>query len=223
MAITFDASSENSGVAVSSLTISHTVSGTDRMLWVEAGGNRIPTGVTWNTSEALTKLVEEDNFGMAHSLWYLVSPSTGTHDVVVSISTGNIYGAVASYTGVSQTFPDSETFAESNALSVSSRTPTVTTVADNCWLVMGAVNFDSATQTAGASTTQRNTGVVSDYGGGIYDSNAAKSPAGSYGLTVNTSATTNIHSAVAAMKPAAGGGGASVLPIITHHYRQRLG
>ena len=109
--IAFDAQSKSSTTGTS-LTFSHTVSGSNRVLIVAAssnGGDHI-TGITYN-AVAMTqqaKLAVGTNYVY---LYYLIAPDTGAHDVVVSSGSSVVLVACAvSYTGVSQSgFPDAST------------------------------------------------------------------------------------------------------------------
>lgn len=206
MAIALDASASSSTTSASSLTYSHTCSGSERILFVAVfsggpGPGSVPcTGVTYN-SAAMTKI--DSNAPQANwdlSLWYLIAPSTGANNVVITLSgsTTTLYGDSVSYTGVQQSgVPDSsaKTTAVSNSINQST-----TTVADNCWVVGCAVT--------GASTIAASTGVTSrldrDSASGSFemgDSNAVKSPAGSYSMTFTGGASDSMGMIMASFAP----------------------
>ena len=101
--ITLDAVSASSVFtgSTSVQTWSHVVgSFNNRLLVVGVMGNdpssdRFVTGVTYN-GDAMTKLVEKDsNYNV--TLWYLIAPDTGTHDIVVThqggVNSGGAFGA----------------------------------------------------------------------------------------------------------------------------------
>ena len=203
MAIAFDSATQQADAGgISSLTFSHTCSGSDRILFVgtegTTGGSDLITGITY-ASVAMTRIgsAYKGAGGRFINLFYLIAPSTGANNIVISASGVDVIGASASsYTGVNQSSqPDA--FATATA-TASTLTGTVTTVADNCWTVMFA-HGDNIT--AGAGTTVRATGS----GYGICDSNGAKTPAGSTSLIATPSASWS--GIIASFAPVGGGGG----------------
>jgi hypothetical protein len=198
--IHFDAGSSNhSSSPGTSMTTSHTVGGTNRILFVSAsvgegeaqGPGDVITGVTYN-GVPLTLLGKvgtnnhEPGNPIETYLYYLLAPDVGTHDVVVSYpdisgTSRNVWVASASYTGVAQSAPEASAGAANNVYS-SSATGTVTTISDNAWVVMGSYNGGNAS--AGSGTTVRAVSptltrqALSDSGGPV-------SPPGSVTLTVN--------------------------------------
>lgn len=183
MAIAFDTSTQkNEGSSVSSITFSHTCTGSDLVLLVAcmAGGNvgDAITGVTYN-GVAMTQLVKKGN-GAANQFVYiygLVAPATGANDVVVSQSdSSDMVAAAASYTGALQSgLPDATT---SGAVT-GNLTLSTTTVADNSWVFTAARNVNEGSPTAGTNITLRQDVVQISAG----DSNAAVTPAGSFSQT----------------------------------------
>jgi hypothetical protein len=195
-----------------SFTVAHTTSGTNRILWVSVttgnggGAGDVVSGVTYNgTSMTQTGKVATysgNPNGLETYLYCLVAPATGTHNVVVSYPSlsGTVFVANASYTGASQTCtPDASAESASNIYPATSITGTVTTVADNDWVVMSSYSGDGNTS-AGSGTTIRTTSptldrqVLSDNGG-------PKHPAGSVTLTVNNNSD-RVGSVTAAFAPA---------------------
>jgi len=180
--IAFDAyvADQNSGGPT--LSYSHTCSGADRILFVGAtcyGASSVT--VSYN-GVAMTEI----GSGSQDHLFYLVAPASGTNTVLVTVDAGGIHSGSVSYTGAKQTgVPDSFNVASQGAGS-STFDISTTTVADNCWLV-AIVEAGSYGSLNGTGTTQR-AGVYSSWVY-IYDSNAAKTPAG-----VSTLEVTNGHS-----------------------------
>lgn len=187
MAIAFDAATDG-GLVVpgTSLTWSHTCSGSDRLLRVGVRSTQSitdnVTGVTYN-GVALTLIGRVNGGGgfepRTVSLWELVNPASGAHDVVVSGTSDVIMGESASYTGVGaghDHFNTAQTGAGSS-LSVS-----VTPVADQCW-IQGVFGNDVGDPSAGTGATER---VSAGNGIGLYDNNAAISPAASTSMTATT-------------------------------------
>jgi prepilin-type N-terminal cleavage/methylation domain-containing protein len=97
----------------SSITISHTTSGSDRLMLVGVSmvndGLETVTGVTWNGTENLTLVGTEANADDARvEIWKLVAPSTGTYNVVITFNealNAQAIGGVMTFTGVDQTTP----------------------------------------------------------------------------------------------------------------------
>ena len=98
--------------AGSSLTISHTTSGTDRLMLVGVSMNNdnfeTVSSITYN-GVALTYVNSETRADDARvEIWELVAPPVGTYDVVITFSATLLRYAVAgvtTFTGVDQTDP----------------------------------------------------------------------------------------------------------------------
>lgn len=170
------------------------------------------TGVTYN-GVSLT-LVNEIRVPSDRwvSLWYLINPATGSNNVVVSSSPSEyIQSDAITYSGAKQTGqPDAST--TDSATSVTTRTTSVTTVADNCWTVMMS-DPNNGGGTAGTGTVKRT--ERSTTGQGLYDSNGPITPAGSTSLIVNFTSG-NYACVMASIAPAVAVGGAvTVAPTLT--------
>lgn len=158
MAIAFDAASPANQYTngATSLTFSHTCTGSDLILIVGVGmsGDASPTGVTYN-GVALTQVPSGSvvfNTGYICELWYLVGPATGAHDVVISRTySGRIYACSLSYTGVSSGAPlgtaATAGSAGSTSFTVDVSAATNYVVVDICYVASGAAT--SITQGAG--------------------------------------------------------------------------
>jgi hypothetical protein len=192
MAIGFDAAVDggNNGGATSGLTFGHTCTGSDRLLLVGfygdvTGGNDDISSVTY--AGAGMTLVGKTTATLARFayLYYLTGPASGANNVVITAgSTHYLIATAASYTGVNATGqPDASA---TNLAATTGITGTVTTIADNCWtMAAGFKNFTGVGISAGAGTTERAEGASFLYNA-MYDSNAAKTPAGSSSLVVNS-------------------------------------
>ena len=189
MAIAYDSSAQGVTSSGNTLTFSHTCSGSNRILFVFADsvdGSKTISGVTY-AGVSMTSIynVGYNSNARQIGLFYLIAPSTGANNVVITIS-GNtafqIEGCSASYTGAKQSGqPDANTDSLATG-NVATRTVSVTTVANNCWLVGGAINVAN---TSAANTTIRQYNNNDD-ADAIFDTNAAQTPAGnSYSLAVN--------------------------------------
>lgn len=184
--IAYDATGSGGTASGTSISFSHTCSGSDRILFVGVSvrgisGRDSLTGVTYN-GDALTLVdkslntVDADRYTY---LYYMIAPDTGAHNVVVSVSeTAAITGVSQSYTGAHQSGqPDS--FNDNSVNSASSITTSTTTVQDNSWLVSVCTVKNIGLAEAGTGTTRRNTASpVTSMG----DSNGAKTPAGSHSM-----------------------------------------
>lgn len=142
MAIALDAVTTNETHTASSATYAKTCTGSNLILVVALAlfdsvlGERTVSGITYN-SVALTKIRSQDvGSGERVELWYLINPSTGSNNVVITMggTCSVIDSAAISLTGAKQSAqPDA-----SNGVDSQSAEPndiTVTTVDDNCWIV----------------------------------------------------------------------------------------
>lgn len=140
--IAVDSTSENSVTcAVSSTSWSHTVNTADNTILIvgsmirgATAGNLPITGITYN-AVALTKIRDDDDGVRRTELWYLFAPATGSNTVAVTY-TGSISNNIAAFgismTGVQQSAqPDAENGDTSGATPSTS----VTTVADNSFII----------------------------------------------------------------------------------------
>ena len=166
---TVDATSNGTGTAVSSKTISHTCSGTQRLLVVGVALNDTsspadPTGVTYN-SDALTKAGTTGNFGSYNrvSIWYRIAPDTGTNNTVVTLDSavGSVHVSAISFTGIDQTNPLG-TFVSATASSTAPTVTTTTVAGDYVFDMVGGHGTDAAT--VGTNQTQL-TNATTTYSG----------------------------------------------------------
>lgn len=204
MAIAFDAYGEGSAVPASSITYSHTTTGTNRGLVAfvgDMGGARC-TGVTYN-SVAMTQ-ADLVNFATSRNIYCfkLAAPASGANNVVASFSASDFYSCqTQSYTDVDQTDFEDTSGIQTGTGNI---TISVTTTADNCWLASAGSNTDVGPMSAGTGTTSRGTEVSVASG----DSAGAKTPAGSHSMQW-TAASGTSGGVMIAIKPAGGGGGAT--------------
>ena len=186
MAIAFDtATNYDSGGNESTSTISHTATGSNLCVVVVIRRNTTGddvSGVTWNGT-AMARIGSYINGGAAGDSGYvyaIVNAASGTHDVVISCVSASFgtNARVGSYTGVATTgLPDATAQNGPNA-AATTLTQSVTTVADNCW-VIALMRNTAGDFTAGANTTLRLTGNALS----LADTNAAQTPAGAHSLT----------------------------------------
>ncbi|MDD1670164.1 MAG: hypothetical protein LUQ67_02430 [Methanomicrobiales archaeon] len=114
--VAVDATSSGQASETQSITISHTTSGTDRLMLVGFSINddehETVSSITYNGA-TLTKVGYIDNSRSGGNdarveIWRLIAPATGTHDVVITFSAPLAEQAVAgvmTFTGVDQTTP----------------------------------------------------------------------------------------------------------------------
>ncbi len=192
MIIAIDLSTDGGNTTGTSLTFSHTVTGSNPFLVVDVIGdvaNDKITGVTYNgvamTLPANGKvLITGDRYLYS---FVLANPATGAHNVVITASSSIlIQGIATSYTGAqSSSTVDNSTNNTDNT--VTSLTTSLTTVADNCWVHLFAASTD-VTIAAGTGTTNRKTTTNPALAG---DNNAAKTPAGSVSMQVTNNGSGN--------------------------------
>lgn len=190
MAIAFDAASTGTknSVTLTALTVSHTCTGSDLILWVGCAANSgdyISTGTVTYNGVSMTQAVKQVASGTNYTyLYYLINPATGAHNIVITPGTATALElCAASYTGAKQSGQPDNTTSGSNS-STTSITTTLTTVADNCWTV--AFGGIQRAMTASTGMTARGS-AGGTWGTIIGDSNSAITPAGSYSMTMTFS------------------------------------
>lgn len=196
MAIAYDAFSEGERLtSATTLTVSHTTSGSDRFLIVNvlsqtSGGGDTITGVTYNGT-SLT-LVGKRAAGSEYIYQFqLANPASGANNVVVTSSVSGFFQCEnVSYTGVNQSAPI-DVFTSGSDGSGDAQF-TLTTTVDACWMNAGA-RGSTGTPVSGCVARGGAGGIVT------YDTNAAISPAGSNTMTVGNGGTTQFI--VSAFKP----------------------
>ncbi len=219
MAIAFDSAS-GANITGTSLTFSHTCSGSDRALLVhyvtDASGDAV-TGITYAGVPMTFIGRVQSPSGRWTGLYYLAAPATGANNIVVTNSASSYTEAnAASYTGVKQT-GNPEASATNTGAGATSVTGSVTTLSDNAWLVMGG-NASAGSHAAGTGTTRRNITLV----GAIFDSNGAKTPTGSYSLQ-QTHASTNASVYIVSLEPSGASESITVTSPVTKFVVQRSG
>ena len=215
MAIATDATS-NGSASATTVTVSHTCTGDDGILfvgcWIQNSTDQM-TSVTYN-GVAMTQIGKINNAGTDSTyLYYLIAPATGANDIVMTKSGTDLgYVIGSSYTGASQTGqPDAST--TNTGATVTSLTTSVTTVADNTWTVLMMKASDS-TNSAGTGTTLRIDGPGNDQTG-IYDSNGAITPAGSTSLQTTAGTNRSWAHIMASFSPATAAGPANLKTLDT--------
>lgn len=191
MAVIFDNSSENQLPNTTSLTVSHTC-GTqlNRALFVfistrDTTTDKV-TGVTYNSVAMSRHNIWNDGTHTVY-LYYLMAPSTGTNDIIISLSSANDCRAIGlSYFNAQQSgFPDANgTKAETGVTSI---THSITTVLDNSWTLIFARGSTSAPTSYTGGTIRKSAGEDS-----AGDTNELKTPPGSVSVTANCPGNNNM-------------------------------
>lgn len=162
MALAFDAASGAKTDTASSLTFSHTCSGSDRLLIVTTGALGFPpvaapTGVTYN-GVAMTQIWTEDYLEVfaleiRSEAWYLVAPATGANNVVATWALGAEHCASSvSFTGSDQSSPLG-TPATAQGASAPATVDAGSSAGD---IVIDGARIGQPTITVGAGQTSRN-------------------------------------------------------------------
>lgn len=157
MAVTFDAATTGTASSATSVSATHTASGTDLAAFMHtASAAGTPQAVTG--SYAGTAMTEHWDTTFAtyyrHAGYTLVNPATGAQTVTATYAgtQGNLRIGVATYTGVDQTTP----VGTPNTATGSSTTPSVAiTSATDELVVDGMAQVANANATAGANQTER--------------------------------------------------------------------
>lgn len=157
MSISFDAHTQGSAGAAS-LTFAHTIGSTANILFVGLyidGNKTLNSAPTWNgVSMTLLTSARVDASHSFEAVYYLASPTTGTHNVFIDASaTTTIIGDAVSFISARITgIPDASntTTASGSAANIAT---SVTVVAPNCWtLAFG--NVDGNSTAPGTVTAQ---------------------------------------------------------------------
>ncbi|HSY52453.1 MAG TPA: hypothetical protein VLC46_26870 [Thermoanaerobaculia bacterium] len=200
-----DTPHQANGLTGTSGTVQHTCSGSNRIVFaaVEAGGAQ-PTGVTYDTV-SMTQINVQVQGGHHWSLWYLLNPNTTSNaNCKASFSGSQSYIdiMVASYAGVNQSMTyggGSPTDVNVVGSGGSPYTSNFTTIKDNSWAIL--YGADTTSGTAPTASTGSVFLITTSDGTSLYDTNAALTPAGGWGMTLTFSST--IYTIVASFSPAA--------------------
>jgi hypothetical protein len=198
--IAFDAVAASEVAPGTSLTWSHTCSGSNRILFVGItilSGSDLVTGVTYD-GVAMTRVATIVETGGTQTLYLyaLVNPATGANNVVVSVSSSiTIRATSASYTGARQSgIPDAS--GTKTTASTTSQALAVTTVTDKSWMVSFAIGTsDQPAASTGVTSRQSATNRA------LGDSAADITPAGSYSMTWTSPTSTNMAVVQASFAP----------------------
>lgn len=208
MAVVFDNAVTAKGTGITSLTFSHTVTGTNKGGVVGTGSSAsgtVPSGVTWN-GVAMTSIqsLTDPNFGnVTVSQWGLINPATG--NIVVSISPAQdlVVGSI-SMTGVDQTTLVTGTHKGTASGTTTAVSKTITSAAGE--MCVDVINWDTFTDTitasVGAGQTQRWQNFQA--GGNTHTAGSTEAGAASVAMTWTLSAAVDAWvSAACSVNPSA--------------------
>lgn len=206
MAIAFGGVSGASAASATSLTFSHTTTGTLRVLfvgiWVVSTSD-VVTSVTYN-GVALTRVRAQQSASDSRYqyIYMLENPASGGNNVIVFTSSSvNIFAIAAHYTGAKQTDQPDNSGSHSSGVASTTWSDTITPVADNCWMV-ALVRPDSGRSDTAASsgTTMR---LLQSSSIAWFDSNAAITPIAAKTMTYSATTTrwTSIYATLAPPSP----------------------
>lgn len=204
MAIAIDSSSEGVIGGASSLTFSHTTSGSDRVLvvGVSVGAAMSVSTVTYN-GVGMTQANTQNMGGAVFTntyLYYLVAPATGANNVVISTSgAGFIWGYGLSFTGVDQTNPIAPTGGNTTLQAGGTTlTSTITTTVDNsrlCGIVQNSTG-DGAFSSSDATLIAH----AANWGASFYKATNS-SPVGVHSVTITRALTGSYGINMVALAP----------------------
>ncbi len=204
-AISYQGSADLGTTTLATYPVSYTVTGGSTLLVVVISGDTSTdkiTGVTYNGVSMTLGDKCSNAGGRWLYLYYLLSPGVGAHNVVVSASPASFMAVVAAdYAGVNTSGqPDAATSGGQSSAS-SSQTVTLTTVANNCWTLLGFAGYNAnLPPTAGTGSTRRvfqaNFGLPA-----LFDSGGPITPAGSYSMTAAYGGSNNSGAVMVSFSP----------------------
>lgn len=191
------------GGSTNSHTISHTVSGSNRLLLIGSYAGTNGTTVSSMTYAGNgTTYIDRGKYN-ANSSWvyvhYQTAPATGANNVVVSFNQNCYKGTVAaSYSGVDQTTPINAS-GNTSTTNTNNLTKSLTSTVDNCWGVafMEGSNCDPALITVNNLLSFE----MAEQGDGVYaaDTNGSVGSAGSKTMGWTQSTGSNLNGMVAVL------------------------
>lgn len=216
MALAIDATAQSTEQTASPLTWNHTCTGTNLVLIVgisirtAPGTSTVVTAVTYN-GVSMTKVREDSNTNRAESsLWFLIGPATGTHQVSATMTAdaSDFWGGSISFTDAHQTTPiDVHAGTTGNGTTASQA---MTTVTDGSWGVALLMVASNNTITIGGGDTQlydKSFGAVNGEAS-LSRASAVTTPQGSKTMSWGLSgAGDQFAISVLAVAPVGGGGG----------------
>lgn len=179
MALAIDSSDAGTSFNATSGSLSHTCSGSNRVLYARIIGfqDDTVTGVTYAGS-AMTRVAYAPDGGAIRGnsqIWRLIAPATGANNITVSMSVARrIYLQGISFTGADQTTPDGTPNQQGPTTSSTAPSIAVSSAAGEIVIdAMGALNNPTATVGAGQTQDFNLANSVSLIGCGSNEAGAA--------------------------------------------------
>lgn len=159
-AVAYDTSTNATAAGSSTLSYSHTVTGTNPAIASNCqlgGGGTAINSVVYPSGSVLTSVTGSPHSTVgvtaAHDVRVRIACATGANNIIFTASSScNIYGSSVSYSGVIQVGTGA---GESEAVNTSSFSQTITTTLNNSWVVWGLAADNGYSVGAGANTTRR--------------------------------------------------------------------
>lgn len=145
-----DSTGSTESTSGTTVTLAHTI-GTEgnEVLVVCTQGALSATGVTWN-GDAMSKVQEADSGSNFSTIWFLGTPDTGTHNVVVTKTNGVQYGV-----GAISFFDAGETVGGSGTTAGTGTTPSITvTVSGDAGIAVDCIWTGDPVPTVGSGQTK---------------------------------------------------------------------
>lgn len=205
-AITPDATSDGGAAAASPDLFNHTNTGSDLCLVITALSAGVFTdnsnAVTYNSVAATKRSTQNDTgstIGAGLAIWTLQNPATGSNQVSVGVSSGNVAGRAVSFSGATGGY---HTQNSGKTNSVTSISPSITTTDNNCYLV-GVMSDGGSNPTIGSGYTiigAMSNAHLAGYAG-------PRTPAGAHSPQLATFTSSDVVWCVVSISPTAAGGG----------------
>lgn len=207
MAIALDTSVNGLTALGTSLSWSHTCTGSNLLLWVGVVGavSDVLTGVTYGSRNCFfVSKVQVPSGGRWRYLYALIGPAPGTDTITATLSASALVeGFSASYTGCAQGgVPDSSAAPFAAAVSSGADfSAGISTVEDDCWAIelFGSSTISTVTLSAGGTIRQQGSGLGG--GNGIADSSAVIHPAGVHSFVQHKTGLADWAAVVASFAP----------------------
>jgi hypothetical protein len=209
---TFDAASSSCSTVAGVMTVAHTVGATadGLLVGVTTQGGVTVASVTWNGSATGVALIASRDDGSGNTsteLWRVIAPTTGTHNIVVTLSNlGITTGCAAgiSLIGTHQTTPSTAS-ATNGDTSGASASLTVTVASNTGELVVG-IGGQTAPNTYTSTGTGQTERVDANDGAGHNITMATQTGAASTVHSYTASGNREWGTVVASIQPAAAAG-----------------
>lgn len=197
MALAFDGAAAGSSAAATQITYSHTNNGNILVVGASTESNGVVGTVTYNGVSMTPAGTATNNSSEKAYLFYLLNPTSGANNVVVSVSASvGIRSCSVSYTGAQQSGqPDATSMGSIAAGTTISGT--LTTVANNDWIIGYSNSSTGGSPTASTGVTSRANTDTSRIG----DSNGAITPAGAGTMTFTNGASADMNLVMMAISP----------------------